>query len=97
MSFLPQPPHFVQSPQQLFPRFLSRTHFADAKTKTTIISTISRISVALNLYAPPRSIPISRTANAAIQATAHCQNTTPTAHLRPSSLRMDATAATQGV
>ena len=30
-------------------------------------------------------------------ATAHCSNTMIAAHLRPSSLRMDATAATQGV
>ena len=39
----------------------------------------------------------SRTSIAAIHATAHCQNTTPTAHLPPSSRLMDATAATHGV
>ena len=43
------------------------------------------------------SIPISRTASAAIQATAHCQSTTPTAQREPSSRLTAATAATQGV
>ena len=45
----------------------------------------------------PRASPISRTSRAANQATAHCQNTTPRAQPRPSSRRMEATAATQGV
>lgn len=39
----------------------------------------------------------SRTSIAAIHATAHCQNTTPTAHFPPSSRLIEATAATHGV
>ena len=42
-------------------------------------------------------IPISTTTKDANQASAHCHTTTPTAHLLPSSLRIAATAATQGV
>ena len=38
-----------------------------------------------------------RTMNAAIQATAHCPTTTPTAHLPPSSRLIEETAATQSV
>ena len=38
-----------------------------------------------------------RTKNATIQATTHCQSTTPTAHLPPSSRRIAAMDATQGV
>ena len=41
--------------------------------------------------------PIRRMIRAASQAMAHCQSTTPRAHLRPISRRMAAMAATQGV
>ena len=45
----------------------------------------------------PSARPSSRTSSAASQAMPHCQSTTPTAQPRPSSRRMEAMAATQGV
>ena len=45
----------------------------------------------------PSSSKITRTISATIQATTHCQTTTPKAQRRPISRRMEATAATQGV
>ena len=48
-------------------------------------------------YIKPIRFPISRTRSAAAQAMTHCHSTTPTAHLAPISLRIEATAATQGV
>ena len=45
----------------------------------------------------PTAIQINLAINAAIQATAHCQKTTPTAHFAPNSRLMEAMAATQGV
>lgn len=49
------------------------------------------------VYIKPIRFPISRTRSAAVQAMIHCHSTTPTAHLAPISLRIEATAATQGV
>ncbi len=43
------------------------------------------------------NVPIRCTINAAIHATTHCQITTPMAHFAPSSLLIDAMAATHGV
>jgi|GEM_PF-5297572 len=45
----------------------------------------------------PSAMNTARSSSVTTQATAHCHATTPTAHLRPSSRRMDAMAATQGV
>ena len=47
--------------------------------------------------ASPSASPARRTTSAAAHATAHCQITTVPAHFPPSSRRIDATAATQGV
>ena len=44
-----------------------------------------------------KTLPTRYTTNAATQAITHCPITTPTAHLLPSSLLMDAIAATHGV
>ena len=48
-------------------------------------------------YIIPITPPTTCTINAATHAIAHCQTTTPTAHLPPSSLFTEAIAATQGV
>ena len=86
----------VSQPQEHLPRLLSRISFRAASPTmrtTAAMMTISQIFTLNHLT----NIPISRTASAAIQATAHCHSTTPAAHLGPSSRRMEAMAATQGV
>ena len=49
------------------------------------------------MYQRPIAIQIRRVMKAKIHATAHCQRTTPTAHLVPNSLLMTEIEATQGV
>ena len=59
--------------------------------------TISQPFTISIIHPIPKAMPMSRTASATIHAMAHCQSTTENAHLLPSSLFMDATAATHGV
>ncbi len=58
---------------------------------------ISTDSLCVSSHIIPIIPPTTCTINAATHAMAHCQITTPTAHLPPSSLFTEAIAATQGV
>ena len=87
-------------PQWHFPffLFLRRITTATATMPITRAATTRSAGFIFRLLSHiPRARQISRAARAAIQATTHCQITTPTAHLPPSSRLMEATEATQGV
>ena len=66
-------------------------------TATARKTTISAIFISHLLLYNPTAIQMKCAINAMIHATTHCQKTTPTAHLDPSSRLIDAIAATQGV
>jgi len=83
----PQPPFFL--------RWRSMSHTAGVRTAKRI-----KMSESFMIFPPyrrPKAMPIKRTSPAAIQAMPHCHSTTYSAHLRPISRLMAATAATQGV
>ena len=87
-----------QVPQQPLPAFLRRRMRTAAMAAAA--ATASRIRMSKMFMADSfgqNRDPIRRMTRAAIQAMAHCQRTTPSAHLRPISRRMAAMAATQGV
>ena len=91
--------HPQEQPQEhpLFRILMIRRSAKNTARAIRAISTISIILMVLTSQSNPNRRPISRTSRAAIQATAHCQSTTYSAHFRPSSRRTDATAATHGV
>lgn len=99
-------PQEAQLPlQPLLPQLqlpLLRMVFRRAK-KTITASAASRIQSIRCIGASfqpspaPSAMPMSRSSSAASQATPHCQSTTPIDQPRPSSRRMEAMAATQGV
>ncbi len=79
---------------------LLRTVLRRAKNRMTA-SAASRIQsiafIVLPSHPRPSAMPMSRSSSAASQATPHCHSTTATDQPRPSSRRMEAMAATQGV
>ena len=91
----PQP----QEPPRLRARIVKKRARATARTRTATTIKVAKLPRNhANIYnTPPTRSTISRTSPATIQATEHCRATTPTAQRAPSSLRIDATAATQGV
>ena len=62
-----------------------------------ITGVVFPLIVSHEYQANPAARQINLTRNAAIHATAHCSTTIPNAHLEPSSLLNEETAATQGV
>ena len=72
--------------------WLSATSHGIAVNKYRFIYTSALLTLAFY-----KTLPTRYTTNAATQAITHCPITTPTAHLLPSSLLMDAIAATNGV
>ena len=72
--------------------WLSATSHGIAVNKYRFIYTSALLTLAFY-----KTLPTRYTTNAATQAITHCPITTPTAHLLPSSLLMDAIAATHGV
>ncbi len=93
--FLQFLPHALQFPPQLLsPRCFHIKSTATATAK--IIKIISSIDGKF-IYITPINIPTKLTSNAAIHAMTHCPITSATAHFVPSSLLIEATAATHGV
>ena len=96
-------PQFAQSlqpsAQQPFPLRRARRCTAMARTTTAAMAISRMISIGLTASTSPayRNCAIRFTTTAATQAMAHCQITSRTAHFVPSSRRIEATAATQGV
>ena len=101
-------PHFLRASQALsqsaqpqeqpvFRCLIMRRSAKNTAAAIMAIMTISGMLIVPTSQTMPASRPIRRTSRAATHATAHCQITTYSAHLRPSSRRTDATAATQGV
>ena len=84
-----------QSPPQEKSSFFLRMR----RTANITSSRMTRrtMTVAAFIHITPSASPISRTSSAATHAMAHWKITTPTAHLPPSSRRMEDTAATHGV
>ncbi len=83
-------------PQVHLPCFLLRMRRRMAKMRIRATSPPIKRSQ-MFIHITPSSRPNSRTSSAAAQASTHCQSTSSRAHLPPSSRRMAATAATQGV
>ena len=94
---LSQWPQQAEVPQLHLPDFLSLRMRRIAETTSMATARRIRISERFIVSSFQNSEPMRRTSRAATQAIAHCQRTTPAAHLRPSSRRIAATAATQGV
>ena len=92
------PPHSEQPQEQplFFILYIRRSARNTAKATPAMITISAKF-----MFSPPQTMPairpITRTSRAAPHATAHCQNTTYSAHPRPSSRRTDATDATHGV
>lgn len=84
-----------QVPQPPLPLRMREMAQATRQPRPSRMRMSERFTAAL-LYTP-RAMATSCTARAATQAMAHCHSTTYTAQRRPSSRRMAATAATQGV
>lgn len=103
VQLCPQLAQLLLQPEQLPPQLqlpLERIIFRRAKaaaSRITPSSTQSRIPMAAPSQPQPSARPSSRSSRAASHAMPHCQSTTPTAQPRPSSRRMEAMAATQGV
>ena len=95
-----QEPH----PQEQDLPFLRARKTKKRATATHTTSAAATINVAkfacshaIIYNTPPKRSPIKRTIAATIHATEHCRATTAAAQRTPSSLRIEATAATQGV
>ena len=90
-----QLPHPQEQPFRRLFRTERKASRAAAATAARI--TISQKPMEAPPYERPNRRPMSCTSTAKTQARPHCHTTTMSAHLRPISRRMEATAATQGV